>query len=398
VRPNPFLVFGLLAVSIAGGAVLPLRASKPPVMRPTAVVEGPPTVVLLTVDTLRPDFLGGESSDAPAIAELFDDSQVFTRARSAAPWTKPAMATILTGLSPAVHGVTNRRARLADEIETLAERMQAVGYRTLGLGLNAHLEPLFEFSQGFDRYAFPARADWGVSIGAQVLERFDPHHFPRGFPSTQAIGDVAVDWIRQSVGEPMFLWMHVLDPHWPYEPPAEWTDVPAHPRFGHSWGDPETVTDVQAGNTKLGPDDREFVRELYRGEVRYADANVGRVIAELKRLGLYETALIVFASDHGEEFWEHGTFEHGHTLYDEVLRVPLAFKLPGEGGGMFDVPVSTESVTPTILDVAGLAYDPDKFQAESLAPHWRMSNLDDQPLFSTGTYYFAEKQAVVFDG
>jgi arylsulfatase A-like enzyme len=360
-----------------------------------------PPVVLITVDTLRTDRVLGTSPArvaTPAIDALAADSVVFTQARSAAPWTKPALATLLTGLSPLVHGMTNRRARLPEEAETLAERLRAAGYRTGGVGLNVHLERAFRFDQGFDAYAFPARLDYGISLGARALARLAPTRFPAVFPSTTAIAEEAEAWIRAHADEPFFLWLHVLDPHWPYEPPEEWLEHPErHPR---RWGEPDMVTAVQAGNTKPGAAERERVAELYAGEIRYVDAELARVLGALRELGLYERALIVLASDHGEEFWEHGRYEHGHTLYDEVLRVPLAFKLPGTPvRATVDAAVSTEALVPTVLDALGLAYDPTQLGAGSLAPWWRTPDAAVvEPQFACGTYYFGEKRAVVFDG
>jgi arylsulfatase A-like enzyme len=360
-----------------------------------------PPVVLVTVDTLRADRVLGDGParvPTPNLDAFLADSVVFTHARAAAPWTKPSLATILSGVSPLVHGMTNRRARLPDSLETLAERLRTAGYHTGALGLNAHLERAFGFDQGFVDYAFPAREDYGIALGARLLERLSPARFPELFPSTTAISDAAVDWIAAHAGEPFFLWVHVLDPHWPYEPPAEWVEHPElEPR---RWGEPEMVTNVQAGNTKPGEAERERVRALYAGEIRYVDAELARVFAALKEHGLYERALIAFASDHGEEFWEHGHYEHGHTLYDEVLRVPLAFKLPGAGARTHvDEFVSTESLTPTLLDVMGVPFDPATFTSGSLVPFWSSTEVaPDGALFATGTYYFGEKRAVLFDG
>jgi arylsulfatase A-like enzyme len=367
----------------------------------TATSDQPP-VVLITVDTLRADrVLGAQTSPrvpTPAIDALTADSVVFSAARSAAPWTKPSLATLLTGLSPLVHGMTNRRARLPEEVETLAERLRAEGYHTAGFGLNAHLERAFRFDQGFDDYGFPARQDYGVALGARLLERLWPARFPEIFPSTTAIAEVAVDWLEGQGARPFFLWLHVLDPHWPYEPPEEWLDRPhLEPR---RWGDPAMVTNVQAGNTKPGASERARVAELYAGEIRYVDHELARVLGALRERGLYERALIVFASDHGEEFWEHGHYEHGHTLYDEVLRVPLAFKLPGSSArSRIDAPVSTESLYPTVLDALGFHCDPESVTSPSLAPWWRApAEAASVPLFATGTYYFGEKRGVVYDG
>jgi arylsulfatase A-like enzyme len=160
------------------------------------------------------------------------------------------------------------------------------------------------------------------------------------------------------------------------------------------------VTNVQAGNVKPGESERERVGELYAGEIRYVDAELGRVLAALRERGLYERALIVFASDHGEEFWEHGRYEHGHTLYDEVLRVPLAFKLPGAAArARVDAPVSTAALVPTVLDALGIAFDPGLLSARSLVPWWSSPTTAAlEPLFAAGTYYFGEKRGVVFDG
>ena len=395
-------VLAALSALVLGYAGLDALHDPRPALAPLAAAWDRPPVVLITVDTLRADRVLGPDGPrrvpTPAIDGLLADSVVFSEARAAAPWTKPSLATLLTGLAPLVHGTTNRRARLPREIDTLAERLRAAGYRTGGLGLNAHLEPAFGFDQGFDAYAFPARPDYGIALGARVLERLVPARFPELFPSTAAIAGAAVDWIDDHAQEPFFLWVHVLDPHWPYEPPAEWL---AHPELEpRRWGEPAMVTSVQAGNVKPGQAERERVAELYAGEIRYVDAELARVLAALRERGLYERALIVFASDHGEEFWEHGRYEHGHTLYDEVLRVPLAFKLSGaEVRTRVDAPVSTAALMPTVLDLLGLPFDEQQLSSRSLAPWWRAPDeARVEPLFAAGTYYFGEKRGVVFDG
>jgi arylsulfatase A-like enzyme len=285
-------------------------------------------------------------------------------------------------------------------VKTIAEHLTDAGYATVGVGQNVHLERLYNFGQGFDEYAFPARGDWGISFGARVLECFDPHRFPGLFPSTRAIADVAVEKIRSHAKAPFFLWVHVLDPHWPYEPPPELvTAQRSSSGMGYRFGDHETVTNVQAGNLKLGLDDQRWVKELYKGEIRLMDQQVGRILDELRQLGLYDESLIVFASDHGEEFFEHGTFEHGHTLFDEVLRVPLAFKLPRASRKLrVAVDVSTESLAPTLLDLAGLELAPEAFDGPSLEPLVEGTGMTVPPSISTGTYYHGEKAAVVVDG
>jgi arylsulfatase A-like enzyme len=399
-RRVPMTLALLAAIVLAGGAGA-LRAGDRWHEAPASADPDRPSVVLLTIDTLRADRVlgtGPERAPTPALDALVGDSVVFEQARSGAPWTKPSLATLLTGVSPLVHGMTSRRARLPDEIQTLAERLRAEGYHTAGIGLNAHLERAFHMDQGFTDYAFPARPDFGISIGSRVLEALDARRFPELFPSTASIADTALGWLDQQHGEPFFLWVHFLDPHWPYEPPAEWLDEPL--RRPTRWGEPDMVTAVQAGNTKPGEEERERIRQLYEGEIRYVDAELARLLVALKARGQYDTALIVLASDHGEEFWEHGRYEHGHTLYEEVLRVPLAVKLPGSMQRVHvAAPVSTTAVAPTVLDVLGIGYEPQDFSARSLRSWWQdPAAAVIEPSFATGTYYHGEKRGVVFDG
>lgn len=403
-RPLPFLFIALVLtlasplLSFAtNDAALPARADLP--------AGRPQHVILITVDTLRSDMIGAEHDGAaptPAIDALFADSTVFTGARAAAPWTKPSVASILTGLSPLVHGATHRTRILPPEVHTLAEHMQDAGYTTIGVGLNVHLEPVFRFQQGFDEYWFPARNDWGVSLGARILEYLDGHRWPEIFPTTTAIADRAIERLASRTDEPVFLWIHILDPHWPYHPPEGFVP-PRSPdsRIADRWGEHDTVTNVQAGSTKLGAADQERVRDLYRGEIAYVDTNLARLIDFLKSAGIYDDALIAFTSDHGEEFWEHGGFEHGHTMFDEVLRVPLAFKLPG--GTLktrFDAIVTNESLTPTLLDLVGQPNTKNAFTSPSLAPYLdpTLEEPAPAPIFSAATYYHGEKRAVIFDG
>ena len=121
--------------------------------------------------------------------------------------------------------------------------------------------------------------------------------------------------------------MHYYDPHQPLEPPLEYMgNAKAPAGMGRRFKD---KINVRAGMLKLSAEQREWVRKLYDDEVRYVDENVGRLLGHLRETGQYDDALIIVASDHGEEFWEHDGFEHGHTLYNEVLRVPLMIKLPG---------------------------------------------------------------------
>jgi arylsulfatase A-like enzyme len=144
------------------------------------------------------------------------------------------------------------------------------------------------------------------------------------------------------------------------------------------------------------------VRSLYDAETRYVDADIARIVAALKARALYDDTLIVFTADHGEEFWEHGSLGHGHTMYRELLEVPLIVKLPASHRrsgtpSVVATPVSTVSVTPTVLDVTGVPYSPRDMSAASLAPAFEGAALAPGPIVSTAQMLFDRRETVLFD-
>ncbi|MCH7872423.1 MAG: sulfatase-like hydrolase/transferase, partial [Planctomycetes bacterium] len=281
-------------------------------------------VILLTVDTLRADALRVYSDGAPPtpnLSALAADSVVFDEAVSPAPWTLPAFSSIMTGLSPTVHQAIRSTSRLPD-VPTLAERMRASGYRTAAIGKNPYLLPLFGLSRGFERYEmYPAPG--GRSLGRALLGWAFPERFALDV-TTDGITRKAVRWLTENRERRFFLWLHYFDPHVPYEPPSAYLPKSTPPeRIGTSFEDTARLREGYFVPTR---EEIEWLRGLYHAEVRYVDDNIGVLMAALKRLGIYEETLIVFTSDHGEEFAEHGGYDHGHTLYDELVRVPLFVK------------------------------------------------------------------------
>ncbi len=353
-------------------------------------------VVLLTVDTLRPDFLSIYNPDAPStprLQELARDSLVFENAVSPAPWTKPSLASLMTGLAPSTHGVLRHGDSLADAFETLAERFVAAGYHTGLIGFNPFFKTKGNFEQGFvDYYAFP-RGGLGSSLGAKLAARLS-FSVRRDPGTTPAMTDFAIEWLQGNQQRPFFFWLHLYDPHQPYKPPPEYMPEgePPSAHLRHF----KKFRPVRSGHLKLNGAERDWIRALYAGEVRQVDHHVGRVLDELKRLGIYEDALIVFASDHGEEFWEHGGFEHGHALYEELLRVPLLVKLPRvTQSRRVKERVSLEAVYPTMLAVAGLSASDSLVRRSSL-----MDVEDDRDISfaAQGLLYYEEKVALTRNG
>ncbi len=393
----PRASFRVLTAALAGAVLAPaaVRLAGPLAQAPPRRAEG--CAVLLSVDTLRADAMRAYAADAephPHLDALLDDSLVFLEARSAGPWTKPAMASALTGLSPWTHGANDAEALLPEAVDTLAERLRAAGHRTVAFGRNSFLSGAFGFDQGFDRYEFSPRAALGASSGARLLGALSAG---RKSLDTRQLTDRAVDWVRREAEPPFFLWLHYFDPHLPYRPPAAYAAPgPAAERIGASFA---ALREVRSGALRVSAAERRWIRELYAAELRYVDAELGRFLAALRERGLYDACHVAFLSDHGEEFWEHGGYEHGHSLYDELLRVPFALK-PAQAshGGRIGVPVSTASLFATLLELAGLPAGGGPPPAPSLVPLWRGAAAAPPEVVSTGTLYGEPLRSVVFDG
>jgi arylsulfatase A-like enzyme len=399
---TPATFASLMLATTLGLAVGPLLAQPEPVpLAGAPPADGPRCVVLLTIDTLRADRMevyGSRAALTPALDALADDSITFLDARAAAPWTKPSFASLITGLSPLVHGTVRKNSRLPNRVTTLAEHLSAAGWPAVALGHNVFLESRFRFDQGFTDYRLPARGSLGTSAGAQLMRRFAEDSDPVAEPTTEMITTEALDWIEHHKDERFFLWVHWFDPHLPYAPTGDLLprgDAPR--RVGTSFSDP---TDVRAGYFVPSREERRWIEQLYDGEVRGVDRAIGQVVAALKRHGIYDESLVLFASDHGEELWEHGGFEHGHTMYDEVLRVPLLVKLPGAAEGQrVEQTVSTASLTPTVLDVLGIDPAGAPFSSPSLRPLWEGGPAPEDTMFvASGTFYYGQRVAVVKDG
>ena len=374
-------------------------------------------VVLLTVDTLRADALGALGPDAalddltpegltlegqlaadrltPELDALAADSVFFTHARSSSPWTKPAAASILTGLAPEVHRADELRSVLPAEAMTLAEHLKDAGFTTAGIGRNTFLRHSFNFNQGFDEYNFFPRGNSGI-LGDRLLRSTLPRFFATE-PNSVELTDFAIHWLRRHEKQRFFLWLHYFDPHGPFEPPTEYLPKrPMPPRIGNSF---DNAVAVRSGELVPNLEEREWIRQLYLAEARHVSREVGRVIDTLKDMQRYDSCLVVFTSDHGEEFWEHDGFEHGHTLYDELLRVPLGFKMPRQLATpqRIEQPVSTASVTPTVLDILGRKVSPRNFSVPSLVPFWQSESPPlPHPIFASGVHYFEDREAVLF--
>ncbi|MBI1355671.1 MAG: sulfatase-like hydrolase/transferase [Acidobacteria bacterium] len=366
--------------------------------------EAPP-VILITIDTLRADALHccGEASAAPAIASLARDAISFEQARSSAPWTVPAMAALLSGVSPWVTGSGPPGLIPAPEVPLLSDRLREAGYRTAAIGRNFLLSPWGSkerFASGFDEVDFFPLSPRPETAALRRLREGAPELL-RLEATSPDLADKAVAWLDGAGPEPFFLWLHFFDPHAPYAPPAE--DLPdggAASPVGRAVEQPY-LDAIREGEAEASPETIAAIRALYQAEFRATDREVGRVLDRLRELGIYDRALIALTSDHGEEFYEHGGMVHGWTLHEEMLRVPLLIKPPGRPDGRrVEAVVGTIDLPPTLLELAGISFDANEMQGRSLACSWAAEPcaLEPRPELATSLIGRRSMRSALVDG
>src|SRR5580658_8375325 len=321
------IFLGIILLGPAAGGQTTAHISTPT----SAPKSSPPDVYLITIDTLRADHVGCygyKQVETPALDALAADGVRFTQAFTHSPITNTSHITIMTGLLPSVHGVTDFGIPLSPQHVTAAELLKKQGYQTAAfigaviLDSNT-LAPGLD--RGFDFYDnFPAKTD--------TKERWD-----RVERRGMEVVEHAEAWFGKHRAGPHFVWVHLFDPHDPYEPP---------PPFSEKYKD-----------------------HLYDGEIAYADSAVAHWIAFLKKAGVYDNAIIIVTGDHGEGLGEHGEETHGLFLYDSTLHIPLLLKLPAAAhrGTVIGAQVRTTDILPTILSVTGAAAPPE-LNGESLLP------------------------------
>jgi choline-sulfatase len=360
-----FAVVGALAVSLplvcrelgrspgAFGSVAPLGLAAAPGDGYRRVLGSPageplrprarPHVFIYLEDALRADHLGcyGYPRPTSPSVDAFAKGATVYRAIAPSSWTKASVATLLTGRSPIVHRAQGRGDALPAGTVTLSQLMGAAGYRTYALYGNTWVSGTFGIDAGFEeRRLLEARSDRLTRRLIARLRRLAPE-------------------------DKLFAYVHTIDPHAPYEPTPGYRRRFAPPgskltRVSAVWLEDEAARGRHG--EPAPPRLIEEVTALYDAEVAFNDRQFGLFLEELKRLRLYDDSMIVFTADHGEELFDHGGVAHGHTLFREVLEVPLIVKWPrgtAPAKGTNVSPVPLLDVLPTVLDCAGLPLPPD---------------------------------------
>jgi arylsulfatase A-like enzyme/Flp pilus assembly protein TadD len=296
----------------------------------TAPRPHPPNLLLVTIDTLRPDHLGCYGYDqiqTPSIDSLAAQGFRFTQAFTPVPITLPSHTVILTGTYPMMSGIHDFSGNILNSSQpTLASVLSARGYDTGAVIAAAVLDRRFGLNRGFDFYYDHFDFSRLAESNLDLMER----------PANQVV-DQALQWLSKPRSKPFFLWVHFYDPHHPYKPPA--------------------------------PFNEKYKANLYDGEIAFADSQLGRLLGYLKQRGVYDHTLIVFAGDHGEGLGEHGEATHGFFIYNSTLHVPLIVK-PVVGAktpkAVVPAQVSLVDLMPTTLGLLHIPV-PSQVQGKNVA-------------------------------
>jgi len=305
------------------------ETKEPDVQR--AEINRPFNIMIYLVDCLRPDhlpFYGYSKNTAPFMTEFAEDSIIFGNSYSQSSWTRPSVGALFTGLHPFQHQAITLKSGLSPKLETMAEYLQRAGYFTAGISSNAGIKEYFGFHQGFESFQYHGKQGGGIA------EKLNEYIFPQ----------------LEEIQTPFFMYIHTMDVHRPYFLKDEF--VPP------SKNDPIYEDSIRIDISKEKKK-REYEVVLdysiaqYDAAIKQNDKSFGELVQRLKSLNLYEDTMIVLISDHGEEFYEHGKFAHGSSLYQEVIHNVLVVKMPGQimAGKFIDESIQEIDLLPTILDL-----------------------------------------------
>lgn len=348
--------------------------SRKPVSRNYPVRCDGCNVVFVSFDALRADhthFLGYNLPTTPTLDALAEKSYVFTNAVSVAPWTLPSTMSWFTGMYPSEHKILNKVTidasgkeiassldSLSPSVRTLAEVFRLHGYRTGGFTGGAGVDHLYGFSRGFDMYTDDA------TFGG----------FNQSVPK-------ALAWIQQNKDKELFIFLHGYDVHGQYVPEGGYDKRFVNfPYQGSLTGSAEEQKNLREeglsrGKIFLTPDDIKFLKALYDEKIQRADAQFEKFLSAYRSMGLTDKTVFIITSDHGDELYDHGQIDHGHSLYDELLSVPLLIWLPTmKQAERIPAQVRSIDIMPTVLDIVNISADSDlkkQMSGSSLVPSMR---------------------------
>jgi len=314
------------------------QVAQPLLPQPAPTADGPP-IVIITVDTLRSD----AAMQMESVRLLAERGAVWPRATAPSSWTWPSIVTLWSGVAAETHGsgrageVRYKINRWSDDLPWLPRALGQAGYVRAAFVTNPVIR-MMRLASSFDHYVHGGVVAIPLALTGYVGQSADGG-------DARKVVDAALDWLDDAPARGFLLWVHLLEPHVPYrhatERPYDFNDL----------------RKVKMGDWFMTEDERLAVKDAYLEEVAYADGQIVRLIRALEKRGHFDDGVVVLSSDHGEEFWEHEGFEHGHSHHGEVIDVPLVLVAPGVEPGARDDVAALQDVAPTLRAVAGLATD-----------------------------------------
>ncbi len=300
-------------------------------------------VLVYLIDTMRYDkfsFYNDKTNcSTPKIDAFAKEATVFDAAYDNENWTKPSTATILTGLYPDTHKAKEDTSKLPADAKMISQHFKSKGFKTGSFLANGYVSDAFGFKKGWDHYTNYIREERNTDADNVVKE--------------------TLNWIETVKGERFFAYVHTIDPHVPYSPPQAWREKywkkeytgPIKPQ---ATGD--QLAEIKTGKLEVSREDKNYLEALYNGETSFNDDCFGTLVQGLKDKGLYDNTVIVIIADHGEEFWDHGSVGHGHSLYEELVHSPLLVRHPTMTTAGRRIPhvVSMVDLAPSLFAMTGV--------------------------------------------
>jgi len=375
-----------------------------------------PNFLIIVIDALRTDHLqsyGYERETSPYISKFADDSIIFKNAYANAPWTKPSVATIFTGLYPNIHKAINMGEALPKQVITLAEVLKNKGYKTYLINAgNINIEKQYNFTQGFDKnislkFPFILKFAPQTTLERRKANLYKASIFTENYREKMKASiftDKFIKLLSKNNKSPFFAYIHFMDTHTPYN--INKFNSLFTKNLHSNYFKPEQIDNptvrrlTEAG--KLSEEDKEYLiglLGLYDGQIRFVDKQIERIIKYLKETDLFDNTIIFITSDHGEEFWDHNNFEHGHTVYNELIHIPLII------GGYNITPFETDQIVQhadffnTITEMAHTNISAHTNNGKSFADILKGINLTrtSTPIFATATLCGDEKYTLIED-
>ena len=340
-------------------------------------------VLLLVIDALRFDHLGAygyERETSPNLDRLASEGVLFLNAYSQGSRTKESTASLVTSLYPSSHGVSNIVSAISESCPTLMTEMQAAGYRTAVFSANPLVSPAFGFGHGTDHFYCEAPRAERMTIVPHILRKptlrlgrllaierklesllpMQTDRAPFAGGGADILNAELLQWIDDEPGTAFFAYVHYMEPHTPYDPPPPYDRLfdPAYEgeRLIEPPLPPGLTAVAFAEGSRLPPREFENLVAQYDGSIAFVDQEIERLTEELRSRGLADNTLVVITSDHGEELYDHGGWSHGHTVYEELVRIPLIVWCPSlvPGGRVVEGVARHVDIMPTILAAGGL--------------------------------------------